>query len=111
MLIDVKAERNIMTIDQVIAAFGNASRAAEWIGFDRATISNWKRRGEIPLETQIQIEFYWGKIGLKADLSVPPATKRTILPPEFDSLAEERRIMRDCRARLKLFNDMHGIEV
>lgn len=44
-----------MKVTQLSKQFGNQTKAADFLGLTRATISVWKKRG-IPLKQQFRIE-------------------------------------------------------
>ena len=44
-----------MKVDQIARYYGNQSKAAEKLGYTRATISIWKKRG-VPLKQQYRLE-------------------------------------------------------
>lgn len=66
-----------MKIDQVIKHFGSQVAAAEALGVQQPTISNWKTRGRIPHIQQLRIE-HLTKGKLKAQPLMPPKAKRTV---------------------------------
>lgn len=66
-----------MKIDQVIAHFGSQVAAADALGVQQPTISNWKTRGSIPHIQQLKIELLT-KGKLKAKPLLPLKTKRTV---------------------------------
>lgn len=66
-----------MKIDQVIAHFGSQVAAADALGVQQPTISNWKTRGRIPHIQQLKIELLT-KGKLKAKPLLPPKAKRTV---------------------------------
>lgn len=66
-----------MKIDQVIKHFGSQVAAADALGVQQPTISNWKTRGRIPHIQQIRIEHLTsGK--LKAQPLMPSKARRTV---------------------------------
>ncbi len=66
-----------MTIEDVFMYFGSGYRMRKSIGIHHTTMTNWRERGYIPIETQIRIErLTEGK--LKADLSHCPGTDNDI---------------------------------
>lgn len=40
--------KTLSTVTEVIAAFGGASRLADWAGHGQPMVSNWQARGYIP---------------------------------------------------------------
>ena len=66
-----------MKIDDVIAHFGSQVAAADALGMQQPTISNWKTRGRIPHIQQLKIELLT-KGKLKAKPLLPPKAKRTV---------------------------------
>lgn len=66
-----------MKIDQVIKHFGSQVAAADALGVQQPTISNWKTRGRIPHIQQLRIEHVTqGK--LKAQPLMPSKARRTV---------------------------------
>lgn len=66
-----------MKIDQVIKHFGSQVAAADALGVQQPTISNWKTRGRIPHIQQLRIEHLTaGK--LKAQPLMPAKARRTV---------------------------------
>lgn len=66
-----------MKIDQVIKHFGSQVAAADALGVQQPTISNWKTRGRIPHIQQLRIEHLTnGK--LKAQPLMPSKARRTV---------------------------------
>ena len=63
-----------MKIEQVIKHFGSQVAAANALGVQQPTISNWKKRGSIPHIQQLRIE-HITKGKLKAQ---PLMAKRTV---------------------------------
>jgi excinuclease UvrABC nuclease subunit len=56
----------IQTIKQLIRYFGSQSRAAEELGYTRAAVSQWVKKGELPRNVQKHFASYrmaWGKYG------------------------------------------------
>ena len=45
-----------MTFDEVIDYYGNQTKACEAIGLSRASFSEWRKKGYIPLLSQIRFE-------------------------------------------------------
>lgn len=45
-----------MTIEEVLKYYGSAYRFGKVTGMSHANVSNWKKNGFIPIETQIKIE-------------------------------------------------------
>lgn len=66
-----------MKIDQVIKHFGSQVAAADALGVQQPTISNWKTRGRIPHIQQLRIEHVTeGK--LKAQPLMSSKARRTV---------------------------------
>lgn len=55
-----------MTVEEAIAHFESVTKLAEAIGVHPAAVSNWKRRGQIPIDSQCRIQIA-SKGKLKAD--------------------------------------------
>lgn len=71
-----------MKIDQVIKHFGSQVAAAEALGVQQPTISNWKTRGRIPHIQQIRIEHLTGgKLKAQPLMPLKPLKKRTVSRP------------------------------
>lgn len=67
-----------MKINDVIAHFGSQVAAAEALGVQQPTISNWKTRGRIPHIQQLKIELLTkGKLKAKPLLPLK-GMKRTV---------------------------------
>lgn len=67
-----------MKINDVIAHFGSQVAAAEALGVQQPTISNWKTRGNIPHIQQLKIELLTkGKLKAKPLLPAKKA-RRTV---------------------------------
>lgn len=56
-----------MTIEEVFMYFGSGYRMKKSIGIHHSTMTNWRERGHIPIETQMRIEKLTGG-KLKASL-------------------------------------------
>lgn len=70
-----------MKIDDVIAHFGSQVAAADALGVQQPTISNWKTRGRIPHIQQLKIELLTkGKLKAKPLLPLK-SMKRTVSRP------------------------------
>lgn len=57
-----------MTIEEVLDHYGSTYRFSEITGMSHANIPNWKKRGYIPIESQIRLERL-SEGALRADLS------------------------------------------
>ena len=51
-----KDVEKIMTIEEILAYYGNGNKFEKVTGFSRQNVLNWKKRGGIPLGTQYKIE-------------------------------------------------------
>lgn len=45
-----------MTYDQIITYFGNAANAARALGITTASVAGWRKRDEVPIGRQYQVE-------------------------------------------------------
>lgn len=66
-----------MKFDHLIKHFGSQVAAAHALGVTQPTLSNWKKRGNIPQLQQMRIELVT-KGKLKAQPLLPPKAKRTV---------------------------------
>jgi len=57
-----------MKIEDVMVYFGSARGMERQIGISHASMTNWRERGYIPIETQVRIQRLTEDM-LKADLS------------------------------------------
>ena len=66
-----------MKFDSLIEHFGSQVAAADALGVTQPTLSNWKKRGQIPLIQQLRIELVT-KGKLKAKPLMPKRAKQTV---------------------------------
>lgn len=66
-----------MKFDSLIDHFGSQVAAADALGVTQPTLSNWKKRGQIPHIQQLRIELVT-KGKLKAKPLMPKRAKRTV---------------------------------
>lgn len=57
-----------MKIEDVMMYFGSARKMQKKIGLSHSSMTNWRGRGYIPIETQVRIEHLTNS-ELKADLA------------------------------------------
>lgn len=62
----LKTEKITMTVQEVINYFGNAAKAAQHLGLNKAAVRMWKFRGRVPSLQQYKIEIITNGY-LKAD--------------------------------------------